>query len=377
MLLTKEVEVKLWPKNIQYYHDKGYEGKVGDIITVKVKDLSKFNRIRVNVLCDFCQREVLYIQYSDYCRRMEKTGTCACSACKTIKAHETNIKKYGCISPMMLDEYKQKAKDTSIKKFGVDSYSKTKECQDKKRITNLERYGYECSFQNESVKEKFRENNMKKYGVSYPSKLKEVQEKIKQTWQEKYGTENISQNEEIKKKKANTFYERYGVTSSLQLDSVREVWSRNAYETGSISTSKQQKYLHNLYGGELNYPISYYLADICLIDEKIDIEYNGGGHNLGVKTGKITQSEFNQKEYLRDNTIKKEGYKIMKIISSKDLLPSDTILLQMLNESRTYFNSTPHTWCTFDIDNSTIRNAEHKTGTPYDFGELRQVKEAS
>ena len=363
MLLTKEVEVKLWPKNIQYYHDKGYEGKVGDVITVKVEDLSKYNRIRVNVLCDFCQTEILHIQYSDYCKRIEKTGTCACSACKTIKSHETNLKKYGCISPMMLDEYKQKAKDTSIKKFGTDSYSKTKECQDKKRATNLERYGCECSFQNESVKEKFRENNMKKYGVSHPSKLKEVQEKIKQTCLKKYGTESPLQNENIKLKISNTLYERYGAYYPMQIDLGKEKAVQSLYESNGVRTSKQQRYLHKLYGGELNYPISYFSADICLHDEKIIIEYNGGGHDLQVKTGRITQEEFDKKEIIRQSVLKRQGYKTITIISSKDLLPTDTILLQMLTQARTYFNSTPHTWCTFDIDNSTIRNAEHKTGT--------------
>lgn len=353
MLLTKEVEVKLWAKNVKYYHDLGYEGNKGDIIIVKVEDLSCGSHTKVDVLCDYCKTEILHIPYKRYNNTIKDTGTCACTKCAPIKYRETNLKKYGVASPMMLNETKQKIKNTLLERYGVDNYAKTKECYNKAKETNRIKYGTDNPAQNEHVKEKARKTNLQRYGTEYPS-----------------------QNQYVKQKKANVFYERYGVTTSLQIDSGKKL-VKSLYESGGVATSKQQIYLHNLYGGKLNYPVSYYLADICFPDDKMIVEYNGGGHDLSVKIRKLTQEEFEHKELVRDTTIKKEGYKIMKIISTKDLLPSDTILLQMLNESRTYFNSTPHTWCTFDIDNSTIRNAEHKTGTPYDFGELRQIKEAS
>lgn len=236
-----------------------------------------------------------------------------------------------------------------------------KSVKKRKKATNIEKYGFPCSFQNEEVKAKYRENCMQKYGTTNPMKLKEVQEKLRQTLVERYGTQNTWET---------------GQTDN-PFDDIKVILANRAYESGKINTSKQQRYLHNLYGGILNYPISYFFADICLPDEKIVIEYDGGGHNLDIKTGRLTQEQHNKREYIRGTTIKSQGYKTITIISSKDLLPSDTILLQMLNEARTYFNSTPHTWIEYNIDNSTIRNAEHKTGTLYDFGELRQIKEAS
>ena len=67
----------------------------------------------------------------------------------------------------------------------------------------------------------------------------------------------------------------------------------------------------------------------------------------------------------------------MKIISSKDLLPSDEILLQMLSDAKQYFSDYQnHSWIEFDIDNSVIRNAENKNGVSYDFGKLRKINKS-
>lgn len=67
----------------------------------------------------------------------------------------------------------------------------------------------------------------------------------------------------------------------------------------------------------------------------------------------------------------------MRIISEKDLLPSDQILFQMLSEARSYFSTYPnHSWIEFNISTSTVRNAENKDGIPYDFGTLRTIKDS-
>ena len=130
----------------------------------------------------------------------------------------------------------------------------------------------------------------------------------------------------------------------------------------------------DLYSGILNYPISYYNADIYLSNDNFVIEYDGGGHDLNVRLGHLTQNEFNQKEIIRDNIIKRNGYKQMKIISSTDKLPSDDVLLKMLSDTRQYFIDYPnHSWIEFNVDNSTVRNAENKNGISYEFGNLRRI----
>jgi hypothetical protein len=73
--------------------------------------------------------------------------------------------------------------------------------------------------------------------------------------------------------------------------------------------------------------------------------------------------------------IKRAGYKQMRIVSSKDKLPSDEILLQMLSEAKQYFFDYPeHSWIEYNIDTSTVRNAEHKNGVFFDCGKLRNIK---
>lgn len=64
----------------------------------------------------------------------------------------------------------------------------------------------------------------------------------------------------------------------------------------------------------------------------------------------------------------------MHIISLSDKLPSDCVLLKMLSDAEQYFVDYPnHSWIEFYIDNSIVRNAEHKDGMSYDFGELRKI----
>ena len=120
-------------------------------------------------------------------------------------------------------------------------------------------------------------------------------------------------------------------------------------------------------------PFKQYNLDIYLCNEKIDIEYNGSGHDLSVKLGTFTQEEFNRKEIIRNSYLKNANMKRITITSSQDYIPSDTILLQMLDLARNYFSSTSHTWIEFNIDESLYRNAEHLQGALFDYGKLRKI----
>ena len=54
--------------------------------------------------------------------------------------------------------------------------------------------------------------------------------------------------------------------------------------------------------------------------------------------------------------------KLIRIISSKNYLPSNDTLLQMLSQAKQYFNTTNHTWVEYNVDTSLMRNAENKEG---------------
>ncbi|MCM1233963.1 MAG: endonuclease domain-containing protein [Ruminococcus flavefaciens] len=226
---------------------------------------------------------------------------------------------------------RKKSKKTNLERYGVEYVSQAKSVKEKRNKTNLEKYGFKCSFQNEEVKKKYRENCLEKYGVEY----------------------------------------------TLQLPKVREKITNTLYKNSSQKASTQQRYLNKLYDGVLNYPIKYFSADICFPDEKIIIEYDGGGHLLNVETGRETQEEHDRKEIMRNNIIKREGYKQIHIISTTDKLPSDKILLQMLFDAKEYFYTSTHTWIEYNIDTSIMRNANNIDGVFFNYGKLRIINKDS
>lgn len=327
-ILTKEVEVIPSGRSFKYYKDLGYDVKCRKPLMVKIEDLSGGSNVKIQYLCDYCQKEVITMVYADYVRRIKEVDKMACRDCFMKKVEDTVLLRYGTTSYAKTDECQEKMKNSIMLKYGVEHYSQTQEYKEKWLNTCKEKYGenYRKKFANKAF-ETFR----KKTGYNYPSQSPEVREKVMQSF----------------------------------------------YRNTSQKTSKQQQYINNLYQGILNFPIKYYNADIYLPNDNMIVEYDGGGHLLNVIIGKETIEEYNYKETVRYNVIKKEGYKQMRIITSKDAIPSDEILLQMLSEAKQYFFKYPnHSWIKYDIDKSIVCNAEHKNGISYNYGKLRKIKDS-
>lgn len=370
MILTKEVEVKLAPSNIEYYKNLGYQipmrksktkGKdyvydIGSTIIVKLEDLPKGSESKIDILCDYCQETVFSMKYYVYWYRIENIQKCACKKCKGLKMKEMNMLKHGIPWVTHTEEAEVRRKNTMIKKYGTLNFWEIPEMKQKYIDTCMEKYNAPYYTQTEDFKRRIVESSREKYGTDYPIQNAEVKEKLRSVVNEKYGVDNVMLNKEI--------YEKTRMTM---------------YQNGTCQISRQQKYLHNLYGGELNYPFKMYNLDIFLPDEKINIEYDGSGHRLSCEFGTLTQEEFDRKEIIRNYTVENAGIRVIRIISLNDLLPSDETLLQMLNESRNYFETTSHNWVTFDINNSLMLNAINKNigGNFYDYGnKLRRIKES-
>jgi len=348
MLLTKEVTTTLSAKNVKYYEKLGYKipmrkastlnmknnnvDYVYDIpikdFVVKTEDLPLQSNVKVDVLCDCCKNNICRTSYACYINAIKKTGSYYCKHCNHIKAQQTMLERYGCESPIQNETIRKKIYETNIKKYGYKIPTKNKKVKEKIRETNIEKYGFSSSFSNKDVQEKYRKNCLEKYGYEYALQIPEVREKISQTF----------------------------------------------YKNGTQKISIQQNYLCKLFDGVLNYPIKKYCADIYIKKYNIVIEYDGGGHKLNVKSGRQTEEEYKKSEIIRNNIITREGYKQIRIISSKDYLPSDEILLQMLEQAKEYFNTTNHTWVEYIIDTSLIRNAEYKDGVFFDYGKLRKIR---
>lgn len=377
-IITKEVEIRLWGQNVKHYHDLGYVGKHGDVITVRVEDLTDGSNVKIEYLCDYCNKEIITIVYADYKRRINETNKMACRKCFSKKAEETNLLRYGASSYAKTNEFHDAMKDMMIEKYGVNHYSKTKEYKEKWHNTCEDRYGkdYRKQFVNKAF-----ETFYNKTGYDYPSQSPEVREKIVQSYIDHYGVSNPQLSSEVRKHSEKTCLERYGYKTPFQSPEIKSKIAQTSYKNGTVPTSKQQFYIFNLYRltddmVQLNYPISHFNADICFLDEKLDVELDCGGHNLSVKTGQLTQEQFDKKELIRDRVIKSEGYKLIRIKSKTSKLPYDKILLQMLFEARNYFYQYPnHSWIEYDIDNSIVRNAECKNGVYYNYGKLRRIKD--
>ena len=183
-----------------------------------------------------------------------------------------------------------------------------KECQnDKYKESVLFTYGIENTFQLADIKNKIKKTNFKNLGFNYPSQSPLVQEKIR----------------------------------------------KKLFNNGTAPCSKQQAYLHSVLGGELNFPFGSISLDIAFPDEKLYIEYDGGGHLLSVMHGIETMEQFNRRNINRWYLLKRKGWKAITIISKKDFLPSKEKILEIIEFAKEYLNK-DHSWIEFDIDNKNI-----------------------
>ena len=429
IILDKEVNIKVNSKTISYYRGLGYEipttkNKYGKIvydkskyITVKIADVTKSSTVMVNVQCDRCNTKYIK-RFCDYNYVVDDGDVYTCNNCSSIKAKETCIKRYGVDSYTKTDEYKKKVKSTNLEKYGVEhvlqnknikqkqentmiekyGVSNPKQCEifkEKAKNTTIEHYGVENPMQNQSIKNKVIKTNIYKYGVTNPMCSQEIQERAKKTLLDRYGVDSPLKSEEIhnkakqtllnnygvdnplksdviREKQASTLLEKYGFNNTLKIPEVQEKIKCSLFKNGTCKTSKQQSYICNLYNGIINYPFMNYNLDV-LIDNNIDVEYDGSGHDLSLKLGNVSEEEFKKKELIRNNILKRNGYLCIRLISSTDKLPSDEVLLKILSLSKEYFNTTNHTWIEWYFDENKFRNADNIEGTFYDFGKLRRI----
>lgn len=204
-------------------------------------------------------------------------------------------------------------------------------------------------------KKKVLENTFSKYGVTSTLKLPEIRQKAIDSNMRKYGVEFPLLSEDIRKMASDTMTLRYGHPYTLQNEKLREKCNKTMFDNGNgqVYTSKQQKYLCELYDGILNFPIGKYSADIFIESISMCIEYNGSGHALSVKMGKETIEHFEMKENERDAFIINSGYKILKLVSTTDILPNESKLLEIKDECISKMMTNNYSICEYNIDTFT------------------------
>jgi hypothetical protein len=357
MLQSKEVYILLTNQNIKHYEQLGYEipkhkGKNGRIsvprgtkIIVNVRDLLKGSIVQIEIKCDYCG-ESFYNDYKTYLNKLNNSliKKDCCKKCKPIKTKEQNLLKYGVKSTFELNEIKQKSRQSCLEKYGTEWYVQTDEYKERYKNTCLNKYNCENVFQNDSIKRKIVKSVQLKYGEQFTSYM---------------------QVPEIKDK------------SIIKIN-------KSFYQNGTAPCSSQQKYLYTIIGGELNYPVENLLLDIAFPDEKIYLEYDGGGHNLSVKVGSITQEQFDNNEMKKYHFLKDKGWKMIRIISLKSKLPSDQEIMKLFNYAKDYLKD-GHSWIKFDIDGNKVicskfekeYKINKKLGKTFIQNYIKCIKEAS
>ncbi|WP_444551275.1 DUF7487 domain-containing protein [Brevibacillus laterosporus] len=306
--------------------------------------------VKIKVKCDYCSGIILR-NYKDYLfkRNSSPIKKDCCKDCKGIKQKETTMFLYGVDCTQKISSVKKKTLKTLEINYGT---------------------GIENPFRSEVVKEKIVQTNLLKFGVKNYVQTDEFKGKSRKTSIKKYGVPFYTQTGEFKQRQEQTCINKYGVNNPMKNSKIKRKLLKRIYEVGKAPCSKQQKYIHNLIEGKLNYPVGTCLLDIAFPEEKIYVEYDGSGHELSVKFGSETKEKFDDRNKKRWYFLQRKNWKEIRIISTKDILPSNEKILEIISYAKSHFSS-GHSWITFDIDNYLI---ETSSNTHYfDYGQLRRI----
>ena len=291
------------------------------------------------------------------------------------KIKQTNLEHHGCEYPTQNEEIRNKGIQTLKGKYGEDivNVSQVKEIQDKKKKTWKENHGEDVTspFQLESVKEKIKAICREHLGVDNPFQSNEIQNKIKNTNLGRYGAENPFGSKEIQDKIKQTMLNNYGVEHALQNRELLNKALDSFQFNGTGPCSRAQKYIHFLIGGVLNKRVCNSLVDICFEEEKIAIEYDGSGHFLGeliVNKDRSISKEAILREKNREDSIVNKGYKVIRFIATKDRIPSDEVILNLVEG----FKNSDFKVIRINFEEGTI-DRDYKEKWYCNFGKLRRI----
>ena len=328
MLMPNQlIEVRVISKTKKHYQELGYDvSNIKIPIMVPPEHLTNGSHEKVKVICDICQ-QVFDREYKLYLQ-CHSGNLDTCLQCKSHKARQTCLEKYGVQNVFQVQDFKDKHKQTCLERYGYEYISQIPEVQQKvqrtwlenygvsnpmqsdqikakliqtnmekygtynvmqnllvaqkAKETNLQRYGTECAAQNQDVRNKIVQTCLQKYGVSSPLQSTEVLEKIKTTNLDKYGVENPFSASQIQQKIKETNLLKYGHVCPLQNPDIRTKAVETLYKNQTVATSAPQQQIYNIIKNkyaevELNYPLGPFSLDVfvCVDNIYLDVEYDG------------------------------------------------------------------------------------------------------
>ena len=372
LVLPQTVKVRTNGSNCKYFREKGYKfEKCGDFIEVDVLDLQKSSNVKVKIKCEICgcESEVLYW----YVNKNIDNGTlitCGNKKCKDIKTKKTNNKYYGCDNVFSNQQIKDKIKNTNNKKYGVNNPMESIAIQNKVKATCQKKYGGNSSMCSEEIQNKAKITCQKKYGGNSAMCSEEIQNKAKITCLQHFGVNNPFQSEEVKEKIKVVNLKRYGAENPMQNEEIKNKALDSFQFNGTGPSSRAQRYINYILNGTLNKHICSSLVDIYMEKENIVIEYDGSGHFLNdiINGNAFPTKDSLLREKEREDSIVNKGYKVIRFIATKDRIPSDEVILNLIEE----FKNSDFKVVRIDFEEGTI-DRDYKEKSHHNFGELRKI----
>jgi DNA-directed RNA polymerase subunit N (RpoN/RPB10) len=95
MILTREIDIKITEKNIDYFESLGYDNFIGDIIRIPTELLNRGSTKVIDVECDSCgvEKSVIYKNYLKY--KNDNWGEYKCRKCSESKRKEKLLENWG------------------------------------------------------------------------------------------------------------------------------------------------------------------------------------------------------------------------------------------------------------------------------------------
>jgi hypothetical protein len=261
MIINKDVQIILNPRNINTYRELGYiipDKPIGKIISVSLRDVTKGSHIHIESICDYCSI-IKNIKYKEYNRNITHNGKFSCSnKCGSIKKKEISILKYGVESPSMLDSVKNKNKETCNIRYGKDYYMSTDEFKELSRESMISKYGVSQPMHSEEIKKRLRDSLLKNWGVINIFQSQVIKDKIKLINIDKFGVDHYSKTAEFKDKCKKTNIEKYGVDSFSKTDEFKykiaktslNKWGTNTYMHTDDFRKKSKEFFRENHGAE-------------------------------------------------------------------------------------------------------------------------------
>ena len=151
------------------------------------KDLSSGSKKKVCVECDYCHT-IVEKTMDKLSQSRKKSDKDCCKRCKSVKQHETirragtmvdisekrkntNLEKYGTVSPLQNPAIKEKIEADCLAQHGIKHHIARQDVKEKCKETMIARHGYDSPFKDPEFQRKNRITVHNKYGCFRPSQI--------------------------------------------------------------------------------------------------------------------------------------------------------------------------------------------------------------